>query len=93
MPFHFVLPQELSAQGWKVKIREKERVEPPHVSLMKRQETWRCGLRQQNFLDKRPPPRVVPKELVEFLTKNLEQLILNWDLMYPHNPVNSQDEK
>ena len=34
MPFELPLPKKLKAEGWKVKIREKERVEPPHVTVM-----------------------------------------------------------
>ena len=30
MPFELPLPKKLKAESWKVKIREKERVEPPH---------------------------------------------------------------
>src|SRR3954447_14063766 len=34
MPFDLPLTRKLRVQGWKVKIREKERVEPPHVTVM-----------------------------------------------------------
>lgn len=93
MPYNLELPAALKGQGWKVKIREKERVEPPHVSVMKGQDTWRWGLREQAFLDKKPPTRVVPKELVEHLKASLEALIAQWDTKYPHNPVNSEADE
>ncbi|MBI2606521.1 MAG: hypothetical protein HYW49_10630 [Deltaproteobacteria bacterium] len=93
MPYSLDLSDGLKKAGWKVKIREKERAEPPHVSVMKKQETWRWGLREQAFLDKKPPVRTVPKELVEHLQTHLETLIAEWDSKYPHNPVNSEGEK
>jgi len=93
MPYNLDLSDELKNSGWKVKIREKERAEPPHVSVMKKQETWRWGLREQAFLDKKPPAWLVPKELIEHLQANLEKLIAEWDSKYPHNPVNSEGEK
>lgn len=85
------LPQTLKHQGWKVKIRDKERAEPPHVSILKKKQTWRWGLREQAFLNRKPPPRKVPDELVEHLKTNLETLITKWDGMYPHNPVSSAE--
>jgi hypothetical protein len=36
MAFDVPLSKKLKAKGWKVKIREKERVEPPHVTIMHR---------------------------------------------------------
>ena len=89
MSYYLPLPESLSAQGWKVKIRDKERVEPPHVSLIKKNETWRWGLRTRKFLDKKPPGRLVPKKLITILLENIEILEKNWDQMYPENPVNS----
>ena len=48
MPFDVPLPRKLKAEGWKVKIREKERVEPPHVTVMHKADEWRLGLRTGN---------------------------------------------
>ena len=93
MPYNLELPAGLKDHGWKVKIREKERTEPPHVSVIKKQETWRWDLRKQTFLDKKPPAKLVPKELIEHLQAKLETLSAKWDSMYPHNPVNSAGEK
>ena len=85
------LPQSLKDQGWKVKIRDKERAEPPHVSIIKKQETWRWGLREQAFLNKLPPSRQVPAELLEHIKSNLDSLIKTWNQMYPYNPVSSEN--
>jgi hypothetical protein len=38
MPFDVPLPKKLRAQGWRAKIREKERVEPPHITIMHKAE-------------------------------------------------------
>ncbi len=50
MPFDVPLPRKLKAAGWKVKIREKEPVEPPHVTIMHKADEWRLGLRDQRLL-------------------------------------------
>jgi hypothetical protein len=50
MPYELPLPKRLKNQGWKVKIREKERLEPPHVTLMCRLKEWRITLRSGEFL-------------------------------------------
>jgi hypothetical protein len=50
MPFDLPLPRKLKAAGWKVKIREKERVEPPHVTVMHKADQWRLGLRERQLL-------------------------------------------
>ncbi len=41
MPYELLLPSRVRAQGWKVKIRDKERLEPPHATVLKRMESWR----------------------------------------------------
>jgi len=90
MPFNLPLPDELKKEGWKVKIRDKERAEPPHVSIIRRLDTWRWGLREQIFLDRKPPQREVPRALIECIKANLHILAEEWDRMYPHNPVRSE---
>lgn len=39
-----------------------------------------------------PAPRSVPKELVAHLAEIHDEICAAWDRMYPHNPVNSQDD-
>jgi len=87
MPFELDVPAALQRQGWKVKIRERERVEPPHVTIIRRTKTWRYGLRGGGFLDVRPSPRDVPAELVAHVDARLADLRAAWDAMYPENPV------
>ena len=51
MAFDFPLPKRLAKAGWKVKIRDKERLEEPHVTIIKGTNCWRFGLRSRAFLD------------------------------------------
>lgn len=44
------LPRKLREQGWKVKIYDNERLEPPHITLICRERVWRVGLRERDFL-------------------------------------------
>lgn len=91
MPFTLDLPRPLAGQGWRVKIADRERLEPPHVTIIRRLDRWRYGLRDEDcgFLDREPPPGDVPKELVQYIELNLRRLIDEWDAMYPKNPVKS----
>jgi hypothetical protein len=59
------------------------------VALRRRERTWRLGLRDGRFLDRRPPPSHVPEELVQLVIGAFPVLIAEWDRKYPHNPVGS----
>lgn len=83
MPYSLPLPGELAAKGWKVKIRDKERLAPPHVSILYKTTTWRWDLRARALMDEDPPPREVPKALMELLERNHDVLCAQWDRMYP----------
>ncbi len=87
MPFELKLGESFSAFGWKVKIREKERLEPPHATVIKGTKSWRWDLRTQMFMDKHPPAREVPKELLAMLKNAHDELKRQWDLKYPENKV------
>lgn len=91
MAHRFDLPHALAAAGWIIKIRDRERVEPPHVTVMHRARAWRFGLREGAFLDRIPPARDVPKLLRAQLKERCAEFTLVWDLLYPENPVFSQD--
>jgi hypothetical protein len=41
MPFDVPLPKKLAKAGWKVKIREKERLEEPHTTIFFNAKKWR----------------------------------------------------
>ena len=87
MAFELELPPALAARRWKVKIRDREGPEEPHVSIINRTRTWRFGLRSRGFLDSSPPPNEVPKALLDHIQANAELLRGEWDRMYPANPV------
>jgi hypothetical protein len=90
MAFEVLLPGELKAAGWKVKIRDKERVEPPHVTVIRRTRSWRWGLREREFLDSTPPPRDVPEAVLAEIEAGYADLCRQWNAMYPENPVSSE---
>jgi hypothetical protein len=93
MPFDVPLPKKLRAEGWKVKIRDKERVEPPHVTVMHQTEEWRLGLRDRQLL---VPPggriRDIDPEVMEIIEDHWDRLIEAWDEKYPENPVSGAEE-
>lgn len=93
MSVEFDLSAALKSSGWKVNIREKETVEPHHASVINGLDTWRWNSREKKFMDKQPPPRSVPKEIKQFLEKNHDQIVSEWDKKYPLSPVQSGSKK
>lgn len=91
MPFQLRIPYPGLAAFWRVKIRDNERNEEPHVSVISKRATFRFGLRSRVFLDSTPDPRGVPKEIIELLLKHMDELTAEWDRMYPNNPVASAE--
>jgi hypothetical protein len=92
MPFDVPLSTRLKAEGWKVKIREKERVEPPHVTIMHKEAEWRLGLRDKQLLI--PPGgriRDIDPAVMQIIEEYWERPIVAWDAMYPENPVSSAE--
>ncbi|MFW6050895.1 MAG: hypothetical protein ACODAU_06955 [Myxococcota bacterium] len=90
MPYELKLPKKLKDQKWRAKTRDRERVEPPHVTILHKTRAWRIGLRDGAFLDKKPPPGDVPDELVSFVLESRAELVAAWDEIYPENPVESE---
>ena len=94
MPFDVPLPKKLKAEGWKVKIREKERVEPPHVTIMHKADEWRLGLRDRRLL---VPPggrlKDIEPAVMEIIEEHWDALIEAWDAKYPENPVSGAGEE
>jgi hypothetical protein len=94
MPFEWPLPKTLKSEGWKVKIREKERVEPPHVTVMHRADEWRLGLRDKRLL---VPPggriRDIDPEVMRIIEGHWERLKEAWDAKYPENPISSAEDE
>lgn len=91
MPFTLNLPEPWASRGWKVKIRDRERLEPPHVTILHRTRAWRFDLRSEKFLDKEPDPKEVPKQVAVEVRSNLTLLRQEWDRMFPENPLFSQE--
>ena len=87
MAFQLGLPAPWASRGWKAKIRDRERMEPPHVSIIFKGNTWRLNLRTGDLLDKEPAPADLPKDLVAVIRSSFPSLIEAWDRMYPENPV------
>ncbi len=93
MPYEIPLPRRLKNQGWKVKIREKERLEPPHVTVMCRARERRINLRSGDFLV--PPGGAwddIDEDVQELIRKHWDALKAAWDAKYPSNPISSQEE-
>jgi hypothetical protein len=91
MAFSLTLSTQLAKAGWKVKIRDRERLEEPHVTILRVTSAWRLGLRSRAFLDD-GSWNDFPKELRESIEANWELLCREWDQMYPHNPVPAEEE-
>jgi hypothetical protein len=93
MAHELALPKRLKARGWKVKIREKERLEPPHVTILCRHKVWRLGLRDGSFL---VPPggrwSEIDDELRDIIEENWKALQEAWDRKYPSNPISSEED-
>ena len=89
MPYELNLPAAFRKAGWKVKIREKESRKAPHVTILWRTRAWRVQLRTGAFLDRRPDPREVPRELLDFVRgePRWSELQRAWNHMYGDNPV------
>ena len=94
MPYELTLSKKLKIQGWKVKIREKERVEPPHVTVMHNEDEWRIGLRDKQLL---VPPggrlKDIDPDVIRTIEENWSELKEAWDAKYPENPVSSAEDE
>ena len=93
MPYNLPLPAHLRKARWKVKIRERETREPPHVTILRGTDAWRIDLRTGDFMDPNPDPGDVPNDLVAHVKaeRNWQRLCREWDQKYPTNPVNEND--
>ena len=81
------LPLFLKNIGWRVKIRDKEIREPPHVTVIRKTQTWRIDLRTCAFMDTQPAPSLVPEAVRQIILDNWVELCEQWNAMYPDNPV------
>jgi 2'-5' RNA ligase len=92
--FNLQLREALRKARWKVKIRDKESREAPHVTIIRGTDAWRINLRTGQFMDANPDPSDVPQEIVDIVqdAETWQSLCDEWDRMYPDNPVSSDDE-
>ena len=93
MPFDLPISERLKRARWKVKIREKESREPPHVTILRGTMAWRIDLRTGEFMDRIPDPADIPEELLTLIHKaySWKQLQQEWDRKYPANPIDDQE--
>jgi hypothetical protein len=93
VPFSLSLPARCRSEGWRVKIREKERNEPPHVTILRRTYAWRLGLRDAEFL---VPPggswSDIDQDVKKAIEENWDVLRTQWDAKYPENPIGGADD-
>lgn len=87
MAFSLQLPVDLREAGWKVKIRDRERLEPPHVTILYKMDAWRIDLRTGRFLEADASWRGVDPRVRGAVEDAWEQLCRAWDATYPDNPV------
>lgn len=92
MAYSLRLPKKF--KQWKVKIRDRETAEPPHVTVVRKTLAWRLDLRTGEFMDVEPDPDQVPEALVKFIKDQArwQELSDEWDSMYPENPIESEEE-
>lgn len=95
MPFDLLLPVVFRKARWKVKIREKETREPPHVTILRDARAWRINLRTGEFMDDEPKPSDVPAALLEHIRQATNWSLLRdeWDRKYPANPVSGPTDE
>jgi len=95
MAYNLPLKDALKKARWKVKIRDKETREPPHVTIIRGTDAWRINLRTMAFMEDVPDPSKVPAELIEYITGDeaWQQLRDKWNEMYPENPVEDDESE
>jgi len=93
MPFVLELVAALKQAGWKVKIHDFERLEPPHVTIYQKIRTWRLSLRDGTFLDKGDKWSQINETVRSEIEDNWDALIEEWDAIHPQNPVSGDDDE
>ena len=92
MAFDLELPPEARANGWKVKIREDERLESPHVTILRKWSTWRVNLRTGEMMDLGDSWKQVDPVVKAAVFENWNRIRQEWDRRYRHNPVGGCDD-
>lgn len=92
MPHDLNLPAGLKKVGWKVKIRDAERLEEPHVTILWKFKTWRLSLRTGAFLEKGQSWSQIHAGVRQAIEADWKELREKWDALYPHNPISSKND-
>ena len=87
MPYGLPLAQPLRRAGWKVKIHDLERLEPPHVTIYRKMRKWRLSLRTGSFLDPGDKWSQIEHAVREAIEGAWTTLQSEWDRMHADNPV------
>jgi Domain of unknown function (DUF4160) len=90
MPSDLPLPRKL-ASSWRVKIYDNERLEPPHVTVVKGRKSWRINLRTKEFMDDEPPPKDIHKAVTQVVKGNWRRLQREWNRIHPNNAVEIEE--
>ena len=92
MPYDLPLTQALRQAGWKVKIHDFERLEPPHITIYYKRRKWRLSLRDSSFLDVGDQSSQIDRRVRTAVNDAWQRLQQEWDRIHPDNPVRGQDD-
>jgi hypothetical protein len=92
MPFDLPLGKVLRQAGWKVKIHDFERLEPPHVTIYFKRRTWRLGLRDRKFMHAGDKWSHIDDEVREAILESWDLLCDAWDERHADNPIEPEEE-
>ncbi len=92
MPFALALPVALRHAGWKIKIHDFERLEPPHVTIYCKRRRWRLSLRDAEFLDRGDKWSQIDPDVRQAVRAAWDRLREAWDAIHPNNPVTGEDD-
>lgn len=94
MPYVLLLLQALKQAGWKVKIHDSERLEPPHVTIYQKMRKWRLSLRDGKFLDKGDKWSQIDDAVKNTIQDkdNWKLLKTEWNKIHDDNPVEIEED-
>lgn len=92
MPYELKLSDRLKKAGWKVKKRDAERLEDPHVTIMRKCDVWRLSLRTCSFLESGHGWRQIDESVRAEIKAECEALRTAWNASYPENPISSKND-
>ena len=92
VPYSLPLSKSHRQAGWKAKIHDLERLEPPHVTIYFRMRKWRLSLRTATFLDRGDKWSQIEKGVREAIEGAWTTLQTEWDRIHPDNPVQGQED-